>query len=82
MAHRPGAHTPFTFGWINPRARTTNIIEQCYRCNKDMLVFKPGTKFCDLCSEYMMKIDFVPKSQKPQDLKEWEKFYSSSGQGH
>lgn len=77
MAHRPSATTPFTFGWYNPNVRTTNQIEQCYRCGITMMVFKPGSKFCDVCSQHMMKIDIVHGKEKDAKY-----FYSSSGQGH
>lgn len=32
----------------------------CYRCNTFFEVSEPSKKFCDYCSEYMMKNDFIP----------------------
>lgn len=34
----------------------------CYRCNKFFEVSDASKKFCDYCSEYMMKVDIVPQS--------------------
>jgi len=34
----------------------------CYRCNNFFEVSEPSKKFCDHCSEYMMKNDIVPVS--------------------
>ena len=40
----------------------------CYRCNTFFEVSEPSKKFCDYCSEHMMKIDTVFTSGKHTDV--------------
>lgn len=45
----------------------------CYRCNTFFDVTDASKKFCDYCSEYMVRIDFVPV-QHPKQKEEFNKF--------
>lgn len=45
--------------WAKKAKETPMPKRACYRCNTFFDVTDASKKFCDYCSEYMMKIDFA-----------------------
>lgn len=48
-------------------------ISFCYRCNKPF-THRLNSKFCDYCTEYMARIDFVPV-QHPKQKEQFVKWH-------
>lgn len=46
----------------------------CFRCNQFFQLESSSQKFCNVCQEYMIKIDQVPKHPKTkEDFSNWQK---------
>lgn len=52
--------------WAKKAKETPMPKRACYRCNTFFDVTDASKKFCDYCSEYMMKIDFAPVEHPKQ----------------
>jgi len=62
------------YDWTTWVKKTKEIVlpkRACYRCNTFFDVTDASKKFCDYCSEYMVRIDFAPV-QHPKQKKEFD----------